>query len=134
MTEYGGVYMPMDRTRYPENWPTLTLEIKDSNTWVCEHCGKECRKTGERLSDFILRRWGNEHGQIIGTEWIDCVDFPKKYSLTTAHLDQNTQNNDPSNLKALCTVCHLQHDHPHLKSNAIAKQERIGQGKLFNSK
>jgi hypothetical protein len=130
MTESGGVYMPMDLSRYPTDWPTFTLELRDSKKWTCEHCGKQCRKTGELLSEFILRRWGNEQGQIIGNEWRDAVDFPKKYSLTTAHLDQNPKNNDPSNLKALCMVCHLQHDRPYFKSNAIAKQERSGQARL----
>jgi hypothetical protein len=130
MTENGGVYMPMDFSRYPENWLQFTLNIRDSKDWSCENCGKQCRKTGELLSDFILRIWGNKQGQLVGNDWKEAVDFPKRFSLTSAHLDQNPSNNHPANLKALCTVCHLQYDHPHFKSNAIAKQERIGQRKL----
>jgi hypothetical protein len=130
MTEKGGVYMPMDRSRYLDDWQQFTLNLRESKEWKCENCGKQCRKTGEMLSNYILRIWGDEQDQLIGDEWRDAVDFPQKFSLTTAHLDQNPQNNDPANLKALCMVCHLQYDHPYLKSNAIAKQERGGQKKL----
>ncbi len=30
--------------------------------------------------------------------------------LTVAHLDHDTSNNDPANLRALCQRCHLTHD------------------------
>lgn len=45
---------------------------------------------------------------------------PRRYLLTVAHLDQQPNNQDPSNLKALCTVCHLQFD-----SRFRAKQKRL---------
>ena len=45
---------------------------------------------------------------------------PRRYLLTVAHLDQQPSNQTPSNLKALCTVCHLQFD-----SRFRAKQRRL---------
>ncbi|MEM6433763.1 MAG: hypothetical protein AAF773_07925 [Cyanobacteria bacterium P01_D01_bin.115] len=45
---------------------------------------------------------------------------PRRYLLTVAHLDQQPGNQDPGNLKALCTVCHLQFD-----SQFRAKQRRL---------
>jgi 5-methylcytosine-specific restriction endonuclease McrA len=122
--------MPMERDRYPSDWEQLAANIRVQANHRCQHCGKECRRPGEKLSDFVLRRWG---GFAEGREWNaarDAIDHPKKYCLTTAHLDQDPANNHPSNLKALCMVCHIQYDHPHLKRNAIAKRERRGQTKL----
>jgi len=45
----------------------------------------------------------------------ESVPYP-----TVAHLDQQPHNQDPSNLRALCTVCHLQFD-----SRFRAKQRRL---------
>lgn len=120
----------MERDRYPDNWEQLAADIRVKANHKCQHCGKECRRPSEKLSDFVLRRFGG----IKGKDWEaarDAIDHPKKYCLTTAHLDQNPANNHPSNLKALCMVCHIKHDHPHLKSNATAKRERRGQTKLL---
>jgi hypothetical protein len=36
--------------------------------------------------------------------------FGYEVRLATAHLDQDTKNDAPSNLKALCQSCHLNHD------------------------
>ncbi len=44
--------------------------------------------------------------------------------LTIAHLDQDTQNNDPENLAALCQRCHLEHDRPHHLINASLTRDR----------
>lgn len=48
------------------------------------------------------------------------VEAPRRYLLTVAHLDQQPNNQNPNNLKALCTVCHLQFD-----SRFRAKQKRL---------
>jgi hypothetical protein len=109
--------MPMQLDRYPPNWSAIAYEVKDRAGWKCEECRKECRKTGESWTDFFDRicrslaqnqKWGH-------------------YTLTVAHLDQNPSNNDPSNLRALCTVCHLKHDRPYRIMNRYAKRERRGQ-------
>jgi hypothetical protein len=47
--------------------------------------------------------------------------------VTVAHLDQDPSNNDPDNLKALCSVCHLEHDRPFRVHNMMRKRERSGQ-------
>lgn len=54
-------------------------------------------------------------------------DKTSELLLTVAHLDQNPRNNHPSNLKALCSVCHLNHDRPFRKANRKRKLERLGQ-------
>ena len=47
-----------------------------------------------------------------------------KIVLTIAHLDQDTTNNDPENLAALCQRCHLEHDRPHHLINASLTRDR----------
>jgi hypothetical protein len=121
--------MPMERDRYPNDWEQMSLKIRIAANHKCQMCGKECRRPAEKLSDFVLRVYGG----LKDDRWEearDAIDHPQKYRLTGAHLDQNPTNNHPSNLKALCMVCHIQYDHPHLKRNAIAKRERRGQTKL----
>lgn len=39
--------MPMDRKRYPPDWKKIALEIKENAGWICQNCGKQCRKPGE---------------------------------------------------------------------------------------
>lgn len=31
--------MPMDRSRYPENWEAISLAIRERASWKCEWCG-----------------------------------------------------------------------------------------------
>jgi hypothetical protein len=119
--------MPIERDRYPTDWPTLALDLKAEREWTCQQCNRQCRKPREPLSEFIERVYGG----IEGEAWKEAVDYPGRFVLTTAHLDQNPANNDPSNLKALCSGCHLKNDTPHRKANAIAKKERRGQQNLF---
>lgn len=65
-------------------------------------------------------------------EWHPSVaSKPRRYTLTVAHLDQIPTNNDPSNLMALCSVCHLQHDRPYQRANRLLYQELVGQLNLF---
>lgn len=118
--------MPMERERYPKDWRQLSLSIKDESEWRCRGCKKQCFKPGEKLSDFIIRVFGG----IEGEAWREAADHPGRFRLTVAHLDQDPKNNEPSNLKALCNVCHLQNDRPHQKANSLAKKERRGQKKL----
>jgi hypothetical protein len=47
--------MPMERSRYPKNWPLMAIAIKGVASWCCQHCGKPCRKPGEALAEFEKR-------------------------------------------------------------------------------
>lgn len=111
--------MPMDRSRYPENWGEIALDIKERANWECEECYRPCRIVGESWDDF--RR------AMISDFPPDELAHPQRFTLTVAHLDQNPANNDPANLRALCSGCHLRHDAPHRKANSKAKRERAGQ-------
>ncbi|SRR5579883_888813 len=123
--------MPMDKTRYPANWTEIALEIKQAAQWRCKSCGKDCLRPDDNLGTFIER---------IRTQRVsECpvvaefLEHPRRWLLTVAHLDQDPGNNDRRNLKALCSVCHLNHDRPFQAANHMTKLERtIGQLNLFD--
>jgi hypothetical protein len=132
----------MEKARYPDDWEAIALTVKRAANWTCQECGKPCMKPGEDGMDFEERLlnssdWEYWHSQICdetmdeehGLVWISK---PGRFVLTVAHLDQNPANNDPGNLKALCSVCHLRHDAPFRKANSLAKRERQGQLRLFD--
>jgi 5-methylcytosine-specific restriction endonuclease McrA len=110
----------MDRKRYPKNWDAIALTVKLAANSTCQECGKPCRRPGESCFDFFER---------VGWEYAEESRWGR-YVLTVAHLDQNPANNDPDNMKALCSVCHLRHDAPFRKANSLAKRERQGQLRL----
>ena len=94
--------MPMEKHKYPKDWDRIALECKTRAEWTCAACSKKCRMKGEALEDFAER---------IGF----MPDKPQQYTLTTAHIEPDPSNCSPSNLQALCSVCHLRHDHQQRK-------------------
>lgn len=126
--------MPIERNRYPENWPEISLSVKQEANWTCQHCQRPCRKSGETWWEFIERIQGTSH---VDLDWINqtavstICNYPQRFTLTTAHLDQNPGNNHRENLAALCSVCHLAHDRPFRLANRQRKLERRGQLNLF---
>lgn len=100
--------MPMDRNRYPKNWDRIAFWVKELNNWKCEKCGLECIKPGDN-TDLLT---GSERA---------------KYTLTVHHCDYDPSNNDISNLRALCSGCHLQ---AHRGINGRIKSISPGQLKL----
>lgn len=118
--------MPLERDRYPANWEEISLSVRERAGWICEHCGKQCRRPGEAWLDFAYSLL--HQGRTVVSQ------RPTVYTLTAAHMDQNPSNNDPGNLKALCAPCHLKYDARFLKANRMAKLERRGQLNLFEMK
>ena len=110
--------MPIIRARYPKDWNTIALRIKHQAQWCCQDCQRPCRQPSESLADFLERvqQWRRSRTP----RPAKYEEAPRRYLLTVAHLDQQPHNQDPGNLKALCTVCHLQFD-----SRFRAKQRRL---------
>jgi hypothetical protein len=104
-------------------------------------CCEKCRVPNYKV---ILRGvWGgievyqDDDGRVfdantseyIGSDYLGEVDPTQKNKLirvvlTVAHLDGDIENNDLSNLMALCQKCHLQHDDIQHRTNARLTRER----------
>ena len=78
--------MPMRKELYPADWKEIAARKKESVDWVCEDCGKQCRKPGEPFDTH-------------------------KRTLTVHHMNGIPSDCSPENLRALCAPCHL---HRHL--------------------
>lgn len=90
--------MPMDKKRYPKNWKDISLKIKQDAGWICQECGKQCRKPGEKFDTH-------------------------KRTLTVAHLNHIPEDIRNDNLKALCAPCHLRYDAKHHAESRRKKRE-----------
>lgn len=90
--------MPFHRDKYPDNWEEISLAIRERAGWRCEGSPRfpDCRAVNGEPSPRTGRR----------------------VVLTVAHLDHDTTNNDPANLRALCQRCHLDWDLDHHMANA----------------
>ena len=95
--------MPMNRADYHPDWESISRQIREQANWQCEFCGIE---QGERT---------RSGGKVV---------------LTVAHLNHDTRDNEPSNLRALCQRCHLRWDAKHHQRNAAEtrRQKRIQLG------
>lgn len=80
--------MPMERDRYPDDWPKIAKDVKDEAGWKCEECGKQCRRLGETFDTH-------------------------RRTLTVHHKDHVPEHCSRSNLIALCAPCHLRADAKH---------------------
>lgn len=89
--------MPMQRERYPEDWETISLAVKQAADWKCESCGKECRRPGEPHTTH-------------------------KETLTVAHLNHTPECREPEMLVALCAPCHLAYDAPRKRLQKIVRK------------
>jgi hypothetical protein len=90
---------PENRSRYPADWPAISLAIKERAGWQCE-CEGECGRGTHK------GRCPNRHGE-------PAYGTGSKVVLTTAHLDHVPERVDPANLRAMCQGCHLHYDREH---------------------
>lgn len=90
--------MPIQPDNYPPNWKEISTAIRQRANWRCEGTDHfpDCRAAN-----------GRPH-----------PDTGSRVVLTVAHLDHDTTNSDPTNLRALCQRCHLDWDAAHHAANA----------------
>ncbi len=96
--------MPIDRQRYPENWIKIALSVKEAAGWRCQHCGLKCLRPGEKPPSLSRSEW-------------------TRATLSVHHANFTPENNQPQNLIALCTPCHL-------ALHARAKRSNVSPGQL----
>lgn len=88
---------PENRHRYPANWRTIRAAILQRADSCCEGTPHypSCRAAN------------HQPHPVTGSRVV----------LTIAHLDQRPENNDESNLRALCQRCHLRFDQDWRRAN-----------------
>lgn len=112
--------MPINYNTYPKNWKSEIRPsiLKRANN-CCENCGVKNYDTGFRGNDgnFYNDNFIRQQLEIHGIDMFDVFINEKskhfKIVLTVAHLDHDVNNNDSTNLKALCQRCHLIYDKEH---------------------
>lgn len=91
---------PENVARYPDDWPAISLAVKQAANWQCEGSPAypSCRAA---------------HG-------FDHPASGANVVLTVGHLDHNPENCDRSNLRAWCQRCHNTYDREHRLATAAA--------------
>lgn len=76
--------MPIDRKKYPIDWPKISLAKREKTGFKCELCPAENGKAHWKTGSHVV--------------------------ITVHHIDGNKFNNSKHNLIALCQRCHLRLD------------------------
>ena len=76
------------RSRYPDNWKAIALQIKQNAGWKCELCGLECIPAGVK----VLNMGRSDRA---------------RQRLEVHHINRKPEDNRQENLIAICSACHL---------------------------
>jgi len=105
--------MPFHRERYADDWEEISSAIRQRSRGRCE-CTGEC---GLHRTHPGPRRCEERQGE--PARWARG-----KVVLTVAHLNHDTSDNSPGNLKAMCQRCHLRYDAPMHRRHAAETRRR----------
>lgn len=98
--------MPKNKDDYPADWKDISLSVRKDAENKCEWCGVDNYKPHPITKSKVV--------------------------LTVAHIDHDTQNNERSNLAALCQRCHLGHDaKQHARTRERNRLKKAGQKMLI---
>jgi hypothetical protein len=145
--------MPMNRSRYPDNWDDIAHHIKTKAGWKCVECERPCRMPGEPVDEFVDRintnhpEWADDLVKIklakatvnalpgLDVDGGNSITVSKvgRFTLTVAHLDHVPENCDADNLRAWCSVCHCRYDLKAMPTKKNLKCEFNGQQSLFTT-
>lgn len=128
--------MPVDWSKYPPNWKSeIRPAILKRAGNVCEKCGVKNYAVGAR---DLSGKWHDSDSihcmnSDVGYSYFGTFDLKEiRIVLTIAHLDGNTENNDPENLSALCQKCHLSLDAKQHQVNArLTREAKRGLQRMF---
>ena len=87
--------MPVDWSKYPDDWHDTANRIKADAGWKCQICGKQCRRPKEPFDTH-------------------------KRTLTVAHINHVEHDCRDENLVAACPACHLAYDGERKKLQRLA--------------
>lgn len=96
-----------NKSEYPENWnDEIRPRILIRDSYKCCHCGVLHRKSIVWLSSVSWKYINDSEVK----EWKLAGYKAYKVFLQVAHIDNDKQNCEDINLKALCSKCHLTMD------------------------
>ena len=119
----------MDYSLYHPDWKDIIRPaILKRDGYKCGHCGIKHK----------ARVYKDSTGK-----YVECDDFMEQWAKSTkrkvftlylqiAHLDHDKQNNEPSNLKALCPVHHARFDSEHKKLARITYSDKVSDTRTQN--
>ena len=113
---------PENRNRYPPSWREISQSIR------FERAKGRCECEGECGEAHIYERCDAEHGREHPVTRATVV-------LTVAHLDHTPENNEPTNLRAMCQRCHNRYDAPMRRAGIRARRhDAQAVGDLFDGR
>jgi hypothetical protein len=106
---------------YDSAWDIISKDIRENRAKNrCEECNIKNHSVGYRDEYKIFREleptW-MEDNTPNNSHFKNFKVF--KVVLTVAHLDHNPENNNYTNLKALCQKCHLNYDYKHHRETQL---------------
>ena len=107
----------MNKKLYADDWQGIRNRILDRDLRRCQHCALKDRSFAIVVSAGCWAGTSlskSEASKIKGVKIIQVF-------LQVAHLDNNKDNNNPSNLRSLCPPCHLTNDKEWKKLKRLAK-------------
>jgi len=130
---------PENKKRYPADWKAISADIRVNRAKNrCEVCGIKNHIVIQRLRYGKWRQISGQEWDMVHSRIRNCHSSMReslKYHgfvrivLTVGHLDHTPENNDPSNLKAMCQYCHNRHDVMHRAGTR--KMGKIGENQIF---
>ena len=119
----------MDYSLYHPDWKDIIRPaILKRDGYKCGHCGIKHKarvykdSTGKYVEcDDFLEQWAKSTKRKVFTLYLQI-----------AHLDHDKQNNEPSNLKALCPVHHARFDSEHKKLARITYSAKVSDTRTQN--
>ncbi len=125
--------MPMDRSKYPPNWPEISRRVREAAGQTCEWCGVPNGEVGARDQ---FGRWHREADMeaMNSSEgfalWPDGWPKTVKIVLTVHHPNHDKDNPD-AELVALCQRCHLNADRQyHVAKARETRRRKRGQTEM----
>lgn len=127
----------MDKSRYPPDWPAISLRIRERAGNRCEWCGVENGAVGARDKQGKWHDENSIHNMNSDVGYALYGEFPKMIKIVlrvVCHPDPANYNDDNlhslcqmcrnENLASLCQRCHLGYDRDEHHANAAATRRR----------
>lgn len=107
---------PENRARYPKEWKSISHNIRfERANGRCECLGECGDDHGIQNDAYGFHIWADHRShddRCMAHHGEQHFETGSKVILTVAHLDHQPENNDGSNLKAMCQRCHNKYDGP----------------------